>query len=247
MDCRCFCLLTASPAGNSFGAMMKCIVLLVFLAGSAMSSLAQGGDGDLAPLPLVLPPPAVKGTPANLPTNTTAEPLNDKPRPVFMAPKGVVNVAAGKPVTASDNRLITGDLSQITDGKKQAYEDNVVTLRRGAQWVQTDFQAEYKIYAVAIWHDFSAPVVVRGVIVQLSDDPDFKTGVTTIFNNDQANKDGHGIGTDREYFENSLTGAGKLIDSKGIKARYLRCYSHGSTDNALNTYIEVEAYGLPAS
>jgi hypothetical protein len=223
---------------------MKKFVLLVFLAAAAGTLLAET---DLAPLPLVLPPPALKGTPANLPANTTAEPLNDKPRPVFMAPKGVVNVALNKPVTASDSHLITGELAQIDDGKKQSYEENVVTLRRGAQWVQIDFQAEYKIYAVVLWHDFSAPVVVRDVVVQLSNDPDFKTGVTTIFNNDQANKDGFGIGTDREYFENSLTGAGKLIDAKGVAARYLRCSSHGSTDNALNTYIEVEAYGLPAS
>jgi hypothetical protein len=225
---------------------MKRFVLFALLAASAVSSFAQA-DGDLAPLPIVLPPPALKGTPANLPTNTTAEPLNDKPRPVFMAPKGVANISLNKPVTASDDRLITGTLAQITDGKKQAYEDNVVTLRRGAQWIQIDLQAEYKIYAVAIWHDFSAPVVVRSVIVQLSDDPNFKEGVTTIFNNDQANKEGQGIGTDREYFENSLTGAGKLIDAKGVKARYIRCYSHGSTDNALNPYIEVEAFGLPAS
>jgi len=215
---------------------------MTLLAGSVATMFGE----DLAPLPLVLPPPAIKGTPANLPTNTTAEPLNDKPRPVFMAPKGVENVALHKPVTASNDQLITGDLSQITDGKKQSFEENVVTLRRGEQWVQIDLQAEYNLYAIVLWHDFSAPIVVRGVIVQVSDDPKFETGVTTLFNDDQANKDGHGIGTDREYFENSLTGAGKLIDAKGTKARYVRCYSHGSTDNALNTYIEVEAFGLPA-
>ena len=38
-----------------------------------------------------------------------------------------------------------------------------------------------------------------------------------------------------------------MIDAKGAKARYVRCYSKGSTDSALNTYIEVEAYGLPSS
>jgi len=225
---------------------MKLISLLL-LAAAITPAFGQDATNDLAPLPLVLPPPAVKGTPPNLPTNTTAEPLNDKARPVFYAPKGVVNVALHKPVTASSSQTITGDLPQITDGRKQAFEENVVSLRRGVQWVQVDFQGEYRIYAVALWHDFSSPVVVREVIVQLSDDPEFKTGVTTIFNNDQLNKAGLGVGTDREYFENSLTGAGKLIDAHGARARYLRCYSHGSTANALNTYIEVEAYGLPAS
>jgi hypothetical protein len=108
-------------------------------------------------------------------------------------------------------------------------------------------QGEFNLYAIVIWHDFSAPVIYRDVIVQVSDDPAFKSGVHTLFNTDQKNREGLGIGTDREYFDNPLTGAGKLIDAKGIKARYVRCYSHGGTDNALNTYIEVEAYGLPAS
>jgi hypothetical protein len=189
----------------------------------------------------------MKGTPQSLPTNTTALPLDDKPRPAFLAPKGAANVALGKPVTASDPNLISGDLTQITDGKKQAYEENVVTLRRGLRWVQMDLQAEYNLYAILIWHDFTTPIVCHDVIVQVSDDPEFLTGVTTLFNNDQKNGAGLGIGTDREYFENSLTGAGKLIDAKGTKARYVRCYSKGSTDNALNTYIEIEAWGLPAS
>ncbi len=108
-------------------------------------------------------------------------------------------------------------------------------------------QAEYKLYAIVLWHDFTTPVVYRDVIVQVSDDPEFKSGVVTLFNNDQKNSAGMGVGTDREYFENSLTGAGKVVDARGTRARYVRCYSKGSTDSALNTYIEVEAYGLPAS
>jgi hypothetical protein len=228
----------------------KCWIALACLAalGRALAEDATPKAGaDLAPLPLTLPPPAVKGTPPNLPTNTTAEPLTSKPRPPFYAPKGVANVALGKPVSASDTNLITGELRQITDGRKNASEENVVTLRRGLQWVQIDLQGEFDLYAIVLWHDFSSPVVYRGVIVQVSDDPLFKTGVRTLFNNDRQNSAGLGAGTDREYFDNPLTGAGKLIDAKGIRARYLRCYSRGNTDNALNTYIEVEAYGLPAS
>jgi hypothetical protein len=219
----------------------------LLIVGAFVAALLQvAGAEDLAPLPLVLPPPAMKGTPQALPTNTTALPLTSDPRPPFMAPKGTVNVALNKPVSASDPNLINGDLKQITDGKKEAYEENVVTLRKGLRWVQIDLEGEFKIYAVVIWHDFNIPLVYRDVIVQLSDDPEFKTGVETIFNNDQKNTAGLGMGTDREYFENSLTGAGKLIDAKGLQARYLRCYSKGSTDSALNSYIEVEAYGLPA-
>ena len=219
----------------------------LMILGATIAAVCQrAAADDLAPLRVVLPPPAMKGTPQTLPTNTTALPLTSDPRPPFLAPKGVVNVALGKPVTASDTNLINGDLKQITDGKKEAFEENVVTLRRGLRWVQIDLQAEYKLYAVVIWHDFTVPLVYRAVVVQLSDDPEFKTGVQTIFNNDQKNAAGLGLGTDREYFENSLTAEGKLIDAKGIQARYIRCYSKGSTDSALNSYIEVEAYGLPA-
>ena len=221
--------------------MRKLIMVAALLAAVCQRALAD----DLAPLPLVLPPPAMKGTPQALPTDTTALPLTSDPRPPFLAPKGVVNVALGKPVSASDTNLISGDLKQITDGKKEAFEENVVTLRKGLRWVQIDLQGEYKLYAILLWHDFTIPLVCRDVIVQLSDDPEFKTGVQTIFNNDQKNAAGFGIGADREYFENSLTGEGKLIDAKGITVRYIRCYSKGSTDSALNTYIEVEAFGLP--
>src|SRR5436305_1732733 len=58
--------------------------------------------GDLAPLPLELPQPTLKGTPDDLPTGPGIEPLSDKPRPAFMAPKGVKSVARGKKVILSD-------------------------------------------------------------------------------------------------------------------------------------------------
>jgi hypothetical protein len=222
------------------------LMMLLCLSVSRAGAEPKAGAG-LVPLPLILPEPALKGTPPNLPTNTTAEPLTSEARPAFFAPKGVANVALGKPVSASDTNLITGELRQITDGKKGAYEENVVTLRRGLQWVQVDLQGEFNLYAIVLWHDFTTPVVYREVIVQVSDDANFKSGVHTLFSTDQKNSAGLGLGTDREYFDNPLTGAGKLIDSKGIKARYIRCYSHGSSENALNTYIEVEVYGLPAS
>ena len=227
-------------------------LLAVALLVSAMNSRAADGApqnqaGSLAPLPLQLPPPAQKGTPPNLATNTTAEPFTDKPRPAFLAPAGVKNVALGKPVTSSDSNPISGELKQITDGKKASFEENVVTLRRRLQWVQLDLQGEFNLYAIVIWHEFTTPVVYRDVIVQVSDDPEFKTDVHTLFNNDQANTSGLRAGADREYYENPLTADGKLDDAKGVKARYVRCYSNGNTENALNSYIEIEVFGLPAS
>ena len=59
----------------------------LFCAVMADDATPKAG-ADLAPLPLVLPEPALKGTPPNLPTNTTAEPLSSKARPAFFAPKG---------------------------------------------------------------------------------------------------------------------------------------------------------------
>ncbi|MBI3853454.1 MAG: hypothetical protein HY298_24670 [Verrucomicrobia bacterium] len=209
----------------------------------ATVSLAADAPGDLAPLPLELPPAGYLGTPKNMPPDTTAEKPTGKPRPPFLAPKGVKNVALGKPVTSSDPNPITGELKQITDGKKDAFDENVVLLRKRTQWVQVDLQEEYNLFAILIWHEHKSPVVYRDVIVQVSDDPEFKTGVQTIFNNDQDNSSERGVGTDREYFEGY---EGKLIDAKGVKARYVRTYSKGSTDNALNAYTEIEVYALPA-
>ena len=51
------------------------------------------------------------------------------------------------------------------------------------------------------------------------------------------------IGKDREFFE---TQEGKLIDAKGVTARYLRSYTKGSSLSAFNVHEEIEVYGLPA-
>ena len=212
-------------------------------AADASSGPPQKAAGDLTPLPLNLPPAGYEGTPKDMPPDTTAEKPTGKPRPPFYAPKGVQNVALGKPVTSSDPSPISGDLKQITDGKKHAFDENVVTLRRRTQWVQIDLQGQYSIYAILIWHEHKTPVVYRDVIVQVSEDPEFKRDVHALFNNDQDNSSGLGVGTDREYFENH---EGKLIDAKGTKARYVRCYSKGNTDHALNSYTEIEVYALPA-
>ena len=38
---------------------------------------------------------------------------------------------------------------------------------------------------------------------------------------------------------------GKQIDGKATKARYIRCWSNGSSDNKFNESIEVEVWGRP--
>ena len=78
------------------------------------------------------------------------------------------------------------------------------------------------------------------MIIQISDDPAFKTGVTTVFNNDYDDSAKMGKGSDRPYVE---TRFGLLADAKGAKGRYVRLYSKGNTSNEMNHYIEVEVYG----
>ena len=41
------------------------------------------------------------------------------------------------------------------------------------------------------------------------------------------------------------TNEGKLIDAKGVRARYVRLYSNGNSANDLNHYIEAVVYGKP--
>ena len=74
-------------------------------------------------------------------------------------------------------------------------------------------------------------------------DPDFIES-QTLFNNDDDNSAGQGIGPDKNYVE---TNEGKLVDalSKNAKGRYVRFYSNGSNQNELNHYLEVEVYGQP--
>jgi hypothetical protein len=204
---------------------------------------APGRAQEKVPLELKLPAPTLKGTPEDLPSGPNIEPLSDKPRPPFYVPKGVTNVALGKPVTASVQPF-TGELSQITDGKKEAFDYDAVEFRRGTQWVQVDLGQPYRIYAIVMWHDHRYIQVFHDVIVQVSNDPEFKEGVITLFNNDTDNTSGQGVGTDREYFE---THEGKIVDGKGVTARYVRCYTRGSSQSALNCWQEIEVYALPAS
>ncbi len=116
------------------------------------------------------------------------------------------------------------------------------SARANSGWRST-WRISANIYAVLMWHFHSQPRVYRDVVVQVSDDPTFRSGVTTIFNNDFHNDLGLGAGHDLNYIE---TYQGKLIDAKGVAGRYVRLYSNGNTTNKLNHYIEVEVWGKPA-
>ncbi|HVE16616.1 MAG TPA: discoidin domain-containing protein [Chthoniobacterales bacterium] len=219
--------------------MKRALLALVTL----LPLLASHADDKLVPLPIELPKPLFIGTPVPVKLPNLETPRSGK-RPDFLAPAGAVNLAKGKEVTSSDSEPLLGDLSLITDGDKSGDEGCFVELGSGKQWVQIDLGQVSDLYAILVWHFHSQARVYKGVVVQVSDDPDFLTGVKTLYNNDIDNMVGLGIGKDPAYIE---TYEGRLIDAKGVKGRYIRLYSAGNTSTEMNHYIEVEVWGKPAA
>lgn len=196
---------------------------------------------EMVPIEIEKPKPMFVGTPQDTKVPNLEKPLG-KARPPFLAPVGTTNVALGKPVSSSDEEPIIGDIEMITDGDKEAADGSYVELGPFVQNITIDLEATHEIYAIVIWHYHKQALVYFDVIVQVADDPDFITNVRTLFNNDIDNSAGIGVGEDMHYTE---TNEGRLIDAKGLKARYVRLYSNGNTSNDLNHYIEVAVYGRP--
>lgn len=215
------------------------LISVLISALSAVSLNAQ--TPKLVPAPIELPRPGIEGTPTNL-NVPNLEKLSNKPRPPFLVPEGVTNVAQGKPVTSSEKEPIVGDFSMITDGDTELVEGNDVELGPGVQWVKIDLGAPQEIYGILIWHYFQ-PRVYFSVVVQTADDSGFTQNLQTWFNNDSDNKAGQGAGKNLNYIE---TYEGKLVDAKGVKARYVRLYSAGNNANKQNHYVEVEVFGRAA-
>jgi hypothetical protein len=181
------------------------------------------------------------------PTPQTPRTIFKERGPVYL-PKGSANVAKGKPVTSSDEAPVIGDLAMVTDGNKVCHDGTWVELGPGTQWVQIDLQHAFTIHGVLVWHFFDAMPIFYDVIVQLADDAAFTKNVRTVYNNDQDNSSGRGVGKDQEYFESHLGG---WIPIKAQKAHYVRLYSKGSSSMGLpaglpNPYIEVEVWATAA-
>jgi hypothetical protein len=199
---------------------------------------ASTGTAGGVPLSIEFPPELIEGTPKPITVPNYVQAPTKAPE--FLVPEGTVLLSAGKNVSSSDDAPIIGELKMITDGDKEAAEGYYVELFEGLQWVQIDLEQSAEIYAVWIWHFHMQKLAYHDVIVQISDDPEFKTGVTTIFNNDYDDSAKMGKGSDRPYVESRF---GKVVDGKGTKGRYVRLFSNGSTSNEMNHYIEVEVYG----
>jgi hypothetical protein len=211
--------------------------------GASAATAAAAPAGDLVEIKLEFPKPMFIGTPvpAELPNLEKADP--SKVVKSIMVPKGTTNLAKGKKVTSSDAAPIIGELSLVTDGDPDGADGSFVELMPGKQWIQIDLGSEANIYKIAMWHYHKQAQAYIDVDVQVSDDPEFKTGVTTLWNSDHDDSSGLGKGSDPAYVE---TNHGRVVDAKGVKARYVRLWSNGNTSNDMNHYCEVEVFGTVA-
>lgn len=207
----------------------------------AMAGLLEAQDQEKVELKLQLPKPMFIGTPRNI-ASPNLEKITGKPRGPFFVPPGTQLLSSNKPVKSSDMQPVIGELPYVTDGEKSGEDGYFVELGPSKQYIQIDLKDSCALSAILVWHYHSQARVYRDVVVQVSDDKDFISGVAILFNNDHDNSSGLGVGKDKEYIE---TYEGKLIDPKGAKARYVRLWSNGNTSNDMNHYVEVEVYGTP--
>jgi hypothetical protein len=217
---------------------MKKTTLLALLATAILPTVHAA---DTIPLTTTIPPEKIEGTPIEVKV-PNLKPAASK-APELMVPAGTELLSKGKPVTSSDDFPIIGDLPYITDGEKDAGEGYFLELSNGLQWVQIDLEQEAAIQALWVWHYHSQRRAYHDIVIQISNDPAFATGVTTVFNNDFDNSASLGTGSDSPYIE---TQYGLLVPVAGVKGRYVRLYSQGNTSNDMNHYIEVEVFGSPA-
>jgi len=197
--------------------------------------------GDQEEVKIDFPKPMFIGTPVPAQLPNLEKPDPSKIVKSFMAPKGTVNLAKGKTVTSSDPAPIIGDLTLVTDGDADGSDGCFVELAPGPQWVQIDLGAATSVNKVAVWHYHKQAQAYVDVVIQLSDDPEFKNGVSTIWNSDHVDTLKMGAGSDPAYIE---TNHGRVIDGKNTKARYVRLTSNGNTSNEMNHYCEVAVYGV---
>ena len=218
----------------------------VFALATVMIALATippdadaNSQANWRPLTLKFPRELFIGTPEG---DIKLPNLDKSKKPVlsFKAPAGTKKLSRDKPVTGSDDLPIIGELEMITDGDKDGADGSYVEMGPGVQWVQIDLEQSQEIYGIVVWHFHKKPRAYKDIVVQLSDDPEFKTGVTTVYNNDHDNSAKLGRGKDKAWIE---TNHGRVIQPEGKKARYVRLYSNGNSSNEMNHYVEVEVYG----
>ena len=210
---------------------------------SALALAAVVAFADKVALKIQFPPPHSSGTPKEIKSDN----LEPDPGPGKFRPPIMVEPEYTKKLTTEDTKVttseeaVTGENEYVVDGDKTPDATSMLQLPGGVQWVQLDLGAEHVISAVCVWHDQGDERVYKDVIMQISNDPKFLEGVTTVFNNDHDDSAKLGKkGTDKEYRERN---DGRPVDAKLTKGRYVRCYSNGSTSEPVNNYIEIEVFG----
>ena len=197
---------------------------------------------DKVAIKFELPAPHSSGTPKEVKSDN----LEPDPGPGNYRAPIMVPVVFDKKLTTEETKVttseeaVTGENEYVVDGDKTPDATCMLQLPGGLQWVQLDLGAEKTVSAVCVWHDQGDDRVYKDVIVQLSNDEKFAKDVTTIFNNDHDNTAKLGKGADKEYRERN---DGRPVDGKLTKARYVRCYSNGSSSEPVNNYIEIEVFG----
>ncbi|MEM9444363.1 MAG: discoidin domain-containing protein [Verrucomicrobiota bacterium] len=155
-------------------------------------------------------------------------------------PEEVNNLAKNKKITSSDDFPLLGEVNFINDGEKETGEGGYVEPGPSIQWIQFDLEKQSKIYAIILWYYHGSERAYHDVIAQISNDPEFKKGVTTVFNNDYDNSSKLGKGQDKVYKE---TFQGWPIAVSGKEGQNVRLYSNGSISGEMNHYVEVEVFG----
>ena len=216
---------------------MKRIALFLFVL-----VMAAAFAEDKVAIKFELPPPHSSGTPKEIKSdNLEPDPGPGKLRPLIMVPVGFdKKLTTEETKVTTSEEAVTGENEYVVDADKTPDATCMLQLPGGVQWVQLDLGAEKTVSAVCVWHDQGDDRVYKDVIVQLSNDEKFAKDVTTIFNNDHDNSAKLGKGTDKEYRERN---DGRPMDGKLTKARYVRCYSNGSSSEPVNNYIEIEVFG----
>lgn len=210
------------------------------LGQTASSDVKREPPPGMVEIKIPLPKPMYVGPNVQLNLPNLERTYPSRADSIFFAPVGTTNVALGKAVTSSDAQPVVGEFQLLTDGVADDLAEDFVELAPGRQWVQIDLGAVQRIEKIALWHHHKLFGVYHDVIIQVSDDPEFKTGVTTLYNNDHDNSSALGAGGDPAYIE---TNHGRVVAGKGTKARHVRLWSNGNTNNDMNHYCEVQVYG----
>ena len=143
-------------------------VAAVLLVCASTMPWAMADEATTEELKLELPEPYFGGTPLDYFGANLEEP-NYKPRPPFHVPPGVVNLAAGKPITSSVPEPEFGELSFLVNGDKSYKDESLLALDRGMQWIQIDLEASCNLYALTLWHFHQGDRVYFDVTVRVSD------------------------------------------------------------------------------